>query len=233
MTVLVLRFKGPLQSWGQDSRHQERRTHHAPTKSAVVGLLAAAEGRRRSDAVEDLAELEFGVRVDQPGTVLRDYQTAIDWRSGPPARLSNRYYLEDACFLVAIGGPDTLIKSLEASLRNPAFPLFLGRRTCPANHDLVVGVMEGGDVESVLRSVEWQASEWHRRTRPTRVSLPLYRDARPGEAVEEQLRDVPLSFDPQRRDYAWRAVHMPPPVEFENSSGRNSRDPFWEAVVGA
>lgn len=234
MTVLVLKFKGPLQAWGQDSRYQERRTHHAPTKSAVVGLLAAAEGRRRVDPVEDLAALEFGVRVDQPGTLLRDYQTAIDWRQGPPAKLSNRYYLEDACFVVAVAGPDETICGLEAAVKAPAFPLYLGRRACPVNHDLLLKVVpEQDDVEAVLREVPWQASPWHRKTRQRQVALPIYRDARAGEPVDEHLHDVPVSFNPEHRDYAWRGVHVPAPVELENPVGRADADPFWEAVVSA
>lgn len=232
MTALLLRFMGPLQAWGDDSRYAERRTHHSPTKSAVVGLLAAAEGRRRTDPVEDLAALEFGVRVDQPGTVLRDYQTAIDWRQGPPARLSNRYYLEDACFVVAVAGPEEIVRGLEAAVRAPRFPLFLGRRACPVNPNVVIGVVDGG-VEEALRSVEWQASERHRRTRPRRVPLSIYRDARPGEDVEERVHDTPVSFDPRRRDYRWRAVHMPDPHVADNPLGREAVDPFWEAVAGA
>lgn len=232
MTALLLRLRGPLQSWGDDSRYTERRTHHTPTKSAVVGLLAAAEGRRRSETVEDLVALEFGVRVDQPGTLLRDYQTAIDWRKGPPARLSNRYYLEDACFVVAVSGPEQVLRGLEGALRSPRYPLYLGRRSCPVSHDLVMG-LEDGDVEAVLRQVEWQASATHRRTRPRRVPLSIYRDARPGEEVEERVHDVPVSFDPRHRDYAWRSVSMPAPHVVENPDGREAFDPFWEAVAGA
>lgn len=233
MSVLLLRFKGPLQAWGHDSRYQERRTHHSPTKSAVVGLLAAAEGRRRTDSVEDLTELEFGVRIDQPGTLLRDYQTAIDWRSGPPARLSNRYYLEDACFVVAVGGSRDLLDGLAEAVRSPQFPLYLGRRACPVNHDVVIGVVDEADVDRALRAVEWQASTGHRRTRSRKVHLPIYRDAREGEQVEEQLHDVPVSFDPRKRDYRWRAVHMPSPHVVANPVGQADVDPFWEAVSGA
>lgn len=232
MSTLLLKLKGPLQSWGASSRYQRRETHPVPTKSAVVGLLAASEGRRRSDPVEDLAELEFGVRVDQPGTLLRDYQTAIDWKKGSSARLSDRYYLQDACFVAAIGGSAALMQSLNQALTSPAFPLYLGRRSCPADPRLVLGLTELG-VEESLRDVEWQASNWYRRTRGRRVSLTIHRDARPGEEVEERVQDVPLSFDPARREYGWRAVHMPAPHVVENEQGRDRVDPFWEAVVGA
>lgn len=232
MKSLLLKLKGPMQSWGHDSRYQARRTHHAPTKSAVLGLLAAAEGRRRTDPVEDLAGLEFGVRVDQPGTLLRDYQTAVDWRKGPPAKLSERFYLQDACFVVAVSGPEQVIEGLEGAVKAPRFPLFLGRRSCPAGPDLLLGVVDGG-VEDALRGPEWQAPAWYRRTRDTRVSLPIYRDARPGEEVDERLNDHPVSFDPRKRDYLWRSVHMPAPHVVENPEGREAADPFWEAVVSA
>lgn len=232
--TLLLRLKGPLQSWGSSSRHQRRETHPVPTKSAVVGLLAAAEGRRRTDPVEDIAALEFGVRVDQPGTLLRDYQTAADWQRNPTAaaKLSERFYLQDACFVAGVSGPEELLEGMEHALRNPVFPLYLGRRSCPADARLVIGRFDLG-VEAALREVPWQAADWYRRTRARRVPLPIYRDAQPGEVVEERVQDLPLSFDPARREYGWRAVHMPAPLVVENKQGRDHADPFWEAVMSA
>ena len=232
MTTLLLKLKAPSQAWGSSSRYQRRETHLVPTKSGVVGLLAASEGRRRTDPVEDLAGLEFGVRVDQPGTLLRDYQTAIDWEKRSSARLSERYYLQDACFVAAISGPVELIESLEGALAAPSYPLYLGRRACPAGPDLVLWVSDL-EVEEALRSVAWQASGWYRKTRGTQVPLSIYRDARPGEPVEERVQDLPLSFDPARREYGWRSVHMPEPHIVANTEGRDRVDPFWEAVVGA
>ncbi|WP_371619915.1 CRISPR-associated protein Cas5 [Streptomyces sp. NBC_00454] len=41
----------------------------------MVGLCAAALGRDRTDPVDDLAELVFGVRADHPGTPVRDYHS--------------------------------------------------------------------------------------------------------------------------------------------------------------
>ena len=44
MTVLLLRLAGPLQSWGVKSRFTVRATELAPTKSGIIGMLAAAVG---------------------------------------------------------------------------------------------------------------------------------------------------------------------------------------------
>lgn len=57
------------------SRFSHRDTHARPTKSAVIGMCAAALGRERTDPVDDLAALVFGVRADHPGTPVRDYHT--------------------------------------------------------------------------------------------------------------------------------------------------------------
>ena len=44
MSTLLLRFAGPVQSWGINSKFEVRRTENAPSKSGVTGLLAATLG---------------------------------------------------------------------------------------------------------------------------------------------------------------------------------------------
>ena len=41
MSVLLLRLSGPMQSWGVQSRFTVRDTGLEPSKSGVVGLIAA------------------------------------------------------------------------------------------------------------------------------------------------------------------------------------------------
>jgi len=71
--TLLARLAGPLQSWGTTGRFAYRDTHAHPTKSAFVGMLAAALGREREDDITDLAALRFAVRADRPGTPIRDF----------------------------------------------------------------------------------------------------------------------------------------------------------------
>ena len=128
--VLLLRLAGPLQSWGSASRFTRRGTDPQPTKSGIVGLLAAAEGRRREDPIEDLSGLRLGVRVERPGVLIGDFQTARrPLRGGGSGDvsmpLSTRYYLSDAVFLAAIEGPEPLIRGLEEATRRPRFALAL------------------------------------------------------------------------------------------------------------
>ena len=44
MATLLLRLAAPLQAWGAESKFETRRTLHYPTKSGVIGMLAASLG---------------------------------------------------------------------------------------------------------------------------------------------------------------------------------------------
>lgn len=234
-STLLLLLKGPLQSWSNDSRYATRTTASVPSKSGVLGMLAAAQGRCRSDGIEDLAGLRFAVRVDQSGSLLRDYQTAQEWqrKDNPDAKLITRYFLSDAAFVAAIESEDSdFIDGLRRALLRPVYPVFLGRRSCPAPPNLVLGVVETTAVEALQNYETWHATKDHMRTCNKEVSLPIYRDGLPGEEGQT-CQDVPVSFDPQHRKYAWRTV-----VQREFAHVRNPLDqdqlrpdPFMEAVM--
>ncbi|GAB2456921.1 type I-E CRISPR-associated protein Cas5/CasD [Nocardioides hungaricus] len=233
MSILLLRLDGPLQAWGDASRFVRRHTRAEPTKSGVLGLLAAAQGRRRTDPVEDLASLRFGVRVDQRGRLIRDFQTAIRrTRARSEAMpLSYRYYLADAVFVAAVEGDDALIAGLDEAVRQPAFPLYLGRRSCvPSGEEISLGTRSAGLLEA-LRAEPWLARPWYQKQQGRTVHLELVVDALPGSASTETARDVPESFDPTRRDYGWRSIERPLPEAVDNPLGRAEPD-FFAALGG-
>lgn len=206
MTVLIMRLSGPLQSWGGAARFNRRTTGREPTKSGVIGLLAAALGRSREESVDDLVQLELAVRVDQPGELLRDFQTAHIPATGKPLPLSHRYYLADAKFTVALGGPESMLRELAAALRAPRWPLYLGRRSCPPDRPVFDGLLEGADdVRLALGSVPWIADERH-QARHAGKPLPIVCDARDGE-MAESWADCPVSFSVTGRKYRCRPVY--------------------------
>lgn len=204
MAVLLLRLAGPMQSWGDSSRFTRRMTRREPTKSGVVGLLAASLGRSREDSVEDLAQLELVVRVDQPGEIIRDFQTERTAK-GAALPLTHRYYLSDAKFLVGLGGPEELLEQLEQALRHPKWPLYLGRRSCPPDQPLIIRLVRSDeDVREVVAREPWQASATYQRVHAG-MFLDLVCDARDGEACES-CADYPLSYSLTGRRYACRPV---------------------------
>ncbi len=220
MSVLALTLAGPLQAWGSQSRFTTRGTDPQPTKSGVIGLLAAARGLRRTDSLEDLLSLRFGVRVDQEGELLRDFQTArrLDGKTSMP--LTYRFYRADAKYVVGLEGEEALLVGLRDALLHPAFPLYLGRRSCPPVEPLRPEVVDGS-LERFLVEAEWVAADWYRRRlRGTDgVTLAFTIDAPPGGGPlaaplgdrvvgigERTTRDEPISFDPSHRQYGWRQV---------------------------
>lgn len=230
MSTLLLRLAGPMQAWGSESRFAYRKTEPAPTKSGVLGLLAAAKGIRRTEPLTELLGLSFGVRIDQPGELTRDFQTArtLDGSSSMP--LTYRYYLSDAVFVAAVQGDDALVQGLAEALRRPYFPLYLGRRSCPPVGKITLGVVPGS-VEEALRAAPWEASEWYRKRSGVVVDLEILRDADPGEAVFETIRDEPISFDPSHRQHGYRhVVRVRTEVDNPLVSTARAHDPF--ALLG-
>ncbi|MFG1861056.1 type I-E CRISPR-associated protein Cas5/CasD [Microbispora bryophytorum] len=212
MSVLLMQLAGPLQAWGSSSRFARRSTEAAPTKSGVIGLLAAAQGRLRGDDIADLAALRFGVRIDQPGTLVRDFHTAHRFDTGTAMPVSERYYLADAVFVAGVEGEHDLMEELHRSLRNPVFLPYLGRRSCPPSRPIDMGVWHDLTLEDALAQQEWRASRWHqlRHRNKQHVDLEALIEATPGDGPVDTLRDQPLSFDPLHRRYALRGVRRIP-----------------------
>lgn len=229
MSVLTLRLAGPLQAWGASARFARRTTESAPTKSGVIGMLAAARGMDRGDdeTLARLAQLRFGVRIDQPGTRVRDFQTAHHGDTGKSMPLSERYYLADAAFVAAVEGEDGLLEELDAALHHPVHAPYLGRRSCPPAHPVRLGLHHGTDLAEALQAEPWQASAWYRtqRRRDATVSLTVLREARADEPNADLLRDQPLSFAAEHRQHALRTV-VTTTVEVPNPRSVPRHDPF-------
>lgn len=209
--TLLITLAGPQQSWGAGSRFATRSTENAPTRSGVLGLVAAAMGLERGDPLDRFDAIRFGVRIDRPGRVERDFQTArtMDGRASMP--LSQRYYLADAVFLVGLwSDDDALLDEIHAGLKHPQYPLYLGRRAFPPAGPIRTVVVQA-ELENALSEAPWQVrgAQVHGP-----ATLDLYLDAEVEGLVDFSLEDIPVSFDPRRRRYRWRdvrVVHVTPP----------------------
>lgn len=150
---LLFRLYGPMAAWGDTAVGEFRPSHGHPTRTAILGLLAAALGIRR-DEEQRLLELDsncrIGLRLDAPGEVLRDYHTT----QVPPEQrkvvhytrrdelnndklhtiLSQRDYRIDSAISVALSLSEDSgfsLNEFQAALMQPALPLYLGRKSCP------------------------------------------------------------------------------------------------------
>lgn len=156
---LVFRLYGPMASWGDIAVGEVRRSYTHPSKSAVLGMVAAAL-RIDRDEEEKLRQLAagygFAVRVNSMGVPLVDYHTAqVPSGSGRNRRsfatrreelctlprdvlntiLSRREYRMDALAAVALWAraapPPYSLEEIRSALERPGYVLYLGRKSCP------------------------------------------------------------------------------------------------------
>lgn len=202
MPTLLLRLVGPMQSWGTISRFDQRDTGKEPSKSGVIGLLAAAMGidRENWEDLEPLTHLRMGVRHDRPGIPKRDYQTAgcastdtIIKADRSQAKdggvVSQRDYLADAAFLVGLEGEDlALLENVDAALRDPVWPLALGRKSYVATEPIWCdGGIRGMGLVEVLQNHPWIGSLRRYEEVPASLRLSLESEDGTGAMRMDQI----------------------------------------------
>ena len=208
MKTILLKFAGPLQSWGTDSHFETRKTDFYPSKSAIIGIIAASFGyeRNEDEKIQELNKLDFAVRIDQQGQLLRDFHTATKYKNnGAFDRnyVTNRYYLEDSIFIVAIGHEDEVfMNKIEEALKQPYFQTYMGRRSLPLVADFFIGIRDMGVIES-LQELPWQANGRRKKTHTSRVMLYADSDL-VEEGVSKMRRDRVISFSQKERKFGFR-----------------------------
>lgn len=155
MRCALLCLKGPLMSFGGERIDDIYPTRRFPGHSFITGMVGNALGleMRRREHREALQSIQdrmlLACREDKPGTILRDFQTALlpgddIWTSGTEPltpdvqnlrgfpHLMTKEALEGAVYTVGLSFRDpnakpTLSDCFEA-LQNPKRPLYLGRK---------------------------------------------------------------------------------------------------------
>lgn len=162
MKTIVLKISG-LQSWGSSGKSSLRDTEDFPTLSGIVGLLQNICGvYEESDNKlwDKFSKLKIDVIVEKNGLKEKDYHTisgACNLKGSKKSKnqstkLSDRYFLTDALFYVAIYGNDNLINFISEKIKCPEnSDLFFGRRCFPANFDLFQGVFDGNPQNILLK----------------------------------------------------------------------------------
>ncbi len=204
-TFVVLKLQGVMQAWGGHTYEDFRHTELIPTRSALLGLLAACLGidRNDSDRLKALAaSVLIAVRMDREPLRITDFHTVMDARKvdGKPNNfpvVSRREYLCDAEYTVlleihedAAYDADTLRQALE----KPVYTPFLGRRSCPISRPLLVGIVEATDFEAAFDLIEPGKGLIYSEQKPS-VAATSYR-----------LRDIPLYS--RKRQFTSRQLYI-------------------------
>ncbi|MFI1035231.1 type I-E CRISPR-associated protein Cas5/CasD [Streptomyces sp. NPDC020951] len=232
MSGILLRLAAPLMSFGEHAAFRYRDTLAFPTRSALIGMFAAASGHSREEALAPdpatgaipYTDLAFTVRIDRPGHRHTDFHTAGGGRphkeglrtsSGgyrsqkQSTHVSHRVYLADAVFTIAVCGPDPLLREITDRLEQPAFGLCLGRRTCIPDEPLLVHGPHPDPVHELLTRVPLSLSappQPGQDTVPTRFVWDQRPDHLPAADSHQEIADVPLDFTPTRRLHHTRKV---------------------------
>lgn len=210
MKTILLKFAGPLQSWGTRSHFETRHTDLYPSKSAVIGIIAASMGYRRNDdeRINLLNNLDYSVRVDQEGRLLRDYHTAKKYKEdGSLERtyVTNRYYIEDAIFVVGLGHEnDAFVEKIAEGLQTPYFQTYMGRRSLPLTADFFVGIYNT-DVITSLKNYPWQARTAYKRLHSNRLSLYSDISLISDGTIPGTRKDYVISFSQNNRRFGFRS----------------------------
>ncbi|MFE6129166.1 type I-E CRISPR-associated protein Cas5/CasD [Streptomyces sp. NPDC056437] len=229
---LILRLAGPLSAYGTQAAFAHRDTAPHPTRSALIGMLAAAAGRPREHALapfDDLPgrpsyqELNVTTRVDRPGTLHTDYHVtgggyprhmSLRTSSGQhrPARSSalpsHRLYLNDAAFTLALTGPAPLIDAIADHLEHPHYAPYLGRRACVPDEPLVLGEPLPDPAHHLLHHVPLTLPHPPRNSADTVPVAFLWGTPPTHKPADSQLdlADQPLDLTTENRRYTTRRI---------------------------
>lgn len=164
MNYIKLTLSGVLQYYADNNSIALRTTYNssiAPTKSAIVGLIASALGLpRKSKQLNDLYNtITTKYKVISSGQFFEDFQTIKPLKS--QSRYMNKFYtrnqfntvgggirdgqliknvqyLQDSEFEVYIGCEDNdLLHKIFETIKNPEYALYFGKRSCVPNKPIV------------------------------------------------------------------------------------------------
>ena len=208
---LALLLDAPMQAWGHSSRFERRTTALHPTRSGVIGLLAAALGVDKyaddeSAQLDRLAPLRITTitlpRSDRRGELpivrLEDYHTVgpregIRRASGKVDKDATvqtyRHYLLDARFGILLEGPSPLLTEIAAALRDPCWGVWFGRKCClPATPLLAAGPAPLAEAwTQLLRRADYTGDE-------PREQFDHVLESTPDTAGADMIADAPLGY---------------------------------------
>lgn len=177
---LCFTLEGPLASWGDIAPGEQRTSWTRPSKSAVLGLVAAALGFTRSEEARLATlhdELGFAVLAEQPGLPVTEFQTEqrptspglnsfrrthgrapatrgealeIDDIATSISRRSLHIGARHRILLWSKGGAPENLDVIASALERPVFALFLGRRAYAPSRPLAPQIMEAVTLEEAL-----------------------------------------------------------------------------------
>jgi CRISPR system Cascade subunit CasD len=228
---LCFQLYGPMQAWGAMAVGEIRPVVDHPTRSGVLGLLAACLGLRREEEprLQHLRQqCGLTIRVDAPGRRMTDYHTIqtpkilkrrtfytrrdelgqkLDLSESPSTILSRREYLADALFTACVWLRTTdglfTLEQMRDALRKPKLTPYLGRKSCPPGIPFHPMLIQAADPMQALEKYSTDDRlGFLRSVRDDAAFFSDLSDTLPVQGHVASLRDEPLHFG--RRQFTTR-----------------------------
>jgi CRISPR system Cascade subunit CasD len=189
---------------GAGGEQTELLADFAPLKQTVISFVRAEKTvsdtlikREREPLLRDFHMVGSGYDDKDPWTTLLIPKTAEGKKAvGGGAKMTYRYYLQDAFFAVILETPSDLADSIAQALQAPVWDLCLGRKSCVPTDLVYRGVFDS----------EEEAIAYAKRIAEDKNLLEdfhVFDGQHDGEALT--LNDVPLQFG-ERKLYRDRRV---------------------------
>ncbi len=230
MKHLALYLRAPMQSWGAYSKFGDRGTLNAPTRSGLLGLIAAACGIDKNDEATDrewlarAAKLSLAVLAFRRGDRMVDYHTVgarYDkdnlWQKrmisvtsdGKPrgTDITHRDYLTDSVFGAFLSGDDDLVAEMADGLANPVWGVWFGRKSCIPTEPILAGVFDSEAAAQEALAMRFRASLERGEgivagKKGTDFAFSVVEAS--VEKADETVLDVPVSFG--KREFHARRI---------------------------
>jgi len=216
---LLLWLEAPLQSWGSDSKFGRRDTLNFPTRSGILGLIlcalgASGEQRELLDRFGAFTQTVHAFTVHQREALLCDFQmvgsgydTEDPWQKllepyksdgkqrnsdGGGAKMTYRYYLQDARFGVILDLPEDLAAQAKTALQHPVFDLYLGRKACVPTDFIYRGIYPSD--EEANKELNHLAAE-----KGLTLDFTVINGDFPEKGDVMTLNDIPVQFGTEKK----------------------------------
>lgn len=234
MKYLVFRLYGPLASWGEAAVGETRPSAASPSRSAIIGLLAAALGIKRSDQKlqnELRDEVLIAIKQHTPGVLLKDYHTAQvpgagfkmrlstrrDELSAPRPQLntilSSREYRCDGYWVAAVRmQPDSRwsLEDLARALSRPVYQPYLGRKSCPLAAPMMPRIIRASGLREALNAEFPKMSTSRKEEENFRLGLSAnITYSWEGEAGDMQPQEIRYPCDQPLHRMRWQFTTRP------------------------
>jgi len=234
---LIFRLYGPMASWGDIAVGEVRTSHTHPSKSAILGLIAAAlKISRDQESLHRQLQECYGVAVlvDNAGVPLSDYHTIQVPPSGTGRKrriystrrdeivtlpreklstiLSKRGYRTDALATAALwtrNSPPFSLDELSKALLYPSYTLYLGRKSCPLSLPLEPQIVTAETlIEALTKTNFLDLEELHNLTRTGRTVLYWEKGAETGMEPQQIFERHDVPISRKRWQFAVRKEYQ-------------------------